>query len=185
MSLDCLQEECISALFTVGLTVCHNDLAGLPYGGIAVGWWWAGAKIPPSKVPRDNRILNNRIAMTHQILGGDGGPIYVIGEQPGGLIGGNYVIASPRCLFPDQSAAFWTIPKSVIETKGNWLNISFENTHDISIEGNYTNSSNSLNHGTNCIVTNTHLEAAPPWSFEAQAIIDASGLEPECRDIVP
>ena len=57
-------------------------------------------EFPTRPCPSDNVIAYNRVSKTQQVLGGDGGAIYVIGNQPGSKIEGNYVTESPRCIFP-------------------------------------------------------------------------------------
>ncbi len=52
------------------------------------------------------------------------------------------------------------------------------------MERNYVKADRIRNEGTRCRITGTVVEAeAPPWSAEAQAILDASGLEPAYREI--
>ena len=184
VSLDFCQEEGISAQFTEDVTIAHNDLKGLPYGAIAMGWWWADAGIPDSTVAKDNLIAFNRISKTHQVLGGDGGALYVIGDQPGSKIEGNYITASPRCIFPDQGAGWWTIEHNVLDNGHSaWLFVHFKSSHDLKIDGNYSRTDNVRDNGKNCPILSHHLELAPPWSPQAQAIIDSSGIESAYKDI--
>ena len=185
VSLDFMQEEGISAQFTEDVTIAHNDLDGLPYGGIAMGWWWADSGIPDSTIAKNNLIAANRISRTHQVLGGDGGALYVIGNQPGSKIKGNYITRSPRCLFPDQGAGWWTIENNVLDNGNSpWLYIFFKDTHDLKIDGNYSRTDKVRNTGRDCSVIDQHVEPTPPWSPQAQAIIDSAGLEPAYRDII-
>jgi Right handed beta helix region len=183
VSLDFKQGEAISAFFTPALEITHNDIQGVPYGGIALGWWWGNAGIPPSKVPRDNRIAYNRVFDTHQELHEDGGAIYVLGQQPGGRIEGNYVRSAARLLYPDDGSAFWTITGNVLEPQsGPWLFIWTDRIHDLDIDANYTTAANLRNDGHNIQPTRTHV-VDTPWPAEAQAIIKAAGLEPAYRNI--
>ena len=184
VSLDFQQEEAISGFFTQSVEISHNDIAGVPYGGIALGWWWGNAGIPPSKVPRDNVIAYNRVTDTQQKLPQDGGSIYVLGEQPGGRIERNYVRSNTRALYEDDGSAYWTITNNVVDArdKGQWLFLWVSRIHDLKIDNNYTASANNRNEGINCTPTNTHVEEH--FSAAAQAIIDAAGLEPAYKDIV-
>ena len=177
------QFEAISGFFTEALHISHNDIAGVPYGGIALGWWWGDANIPPSTVSRDNVISCNKIFHTQQKLAGDGGALYVLGQQPGGQIEGNYIHSPTRLIYPDNGSSGWSISKNVLDTDyGSWIIIWSERCHDMKIDGNYTNTGQANNHGTNTPLLNTQVEKGS-WSPEAQAIIDAAGLEPAYKDI--
>ncbi len=183
VSLDFQQEEGISGFFTEGLEISHNDIQGVPYGGIALGWWWGNAEIPPSKVSKNNLIAYNRVVDTQQQLPQDGGAIYVLGEQPGSRMERNYVRSNTRALYADDGSAYWTIAQNVVDArdKGQWLFLWTKSIHDLKIDDNYTASADNRNEGVNCTPTNTHVQAH--FSAAAQAIIDAAGLEPAYRDI--
>jgi len=179
-----VQEEAITAFFTRGLEISHNDIQGTPYGGIALGWWWGNAEIPASTVPRDNGIAFNRVVDTQEVLGEDGGAIYVLGQQPGGKIIGNYVRGHTRLLYPDDGSSGWTISGNVAEDGKLWFHAWVDRIHDLAVSGNYTNTPEVLNRGVRCPLLETHLEGeSPPWSRAAQAIIDHAGLEPEYADL--
>ncbi len=193
VSLDFKQEEGISGFFTDSLEISHNDIAGTPYGGIALGWWWGNAEIPPSKVSRNNVIAYNRVVDTQQLLSRDGGAIYVLGEQPGSRIERNYVRSPTRTLYLDDGSAYWTVTKNVVDPRdmrdvpnrkdGQWLFVWTPRIHDLSIFDNWTTIGNTRNEGTNTQPMDTHF--VKEFSGEAQAIIEAAGLEPAYRDIVP
>ena len=191
--LDFHQVEGMTGFFVENVKIVHNEISGTPYGGIALGWWWGNAQIPPSTVAKNNSILYNRVGNTHRALK-DGGIIYVLGEQPGSEIAYNYCYDGPRCIYPDDGSAYWNIhdnvilngPSSPSEHKGLWLHIWNQRCHDMTIDQNYVKTDNVRNEGTKCPVTNTIVETdAPPWSKEAQTIIDAAGLEPAYQDIKP
>lgn len=193
VSLDFKQEEAISGFFTEGVEIAHNDIAGTPYGGIALGWWWGNAEIPPSKVSKDNVIAYNRVVDTQQQLLRDGGAIYALGVQPGSRIERNYVRSHTRTLYLDDGSAYWTVTKNLVDPRdmrdiptrkdGQWLFVWTPRIHDLKIFDNWSTVENSRNEGTNTQPVDTHF--VKEFSGEAQAIIDAAGLEPEYRDIVP
>jgi hypothetical protein len=146
---------------------------------------------PPSPVPRNNVIASNRVVDTQQILRGDGGSIYVLGEQPGGRIEGNFISGSTRLLYPDDGSAFWQISRNVLDLRDVstndkpgakcWLHIWVSRIHDLKISDNYTTSTNVINKGVNCEPVNTHVET--PLSAQARVIAAAAGLEPAFKDI--
>jgi hypothetical protein len=190
VSHDFKQEEAISGFFTDTVEISHNDIQDVPYGGIALGWWWGNAEIPASKVPKNNVIAFNRVLDTQQELPRDGGSIYLLGQQPGGRIESNYICAPTRLIYPDDGSAYWTISDNVVDPRdlrvpkrkdGLWLHVWTDRIHDLKIDNNFSTITNALNRGTNCNPTNTHVEN--PFSDKAQAIIRAAGLEPEYRDI--
>lgn len=188
---DFRQVEGMTGFFVEDVKIVHNEISDTPYGGLALGWWWGNAEIPPSKVARNNSILYNRIGRTHRVLR-DGGILYVLGEQPGSEIAFNYLYDGPRCIYPDDGSAYWWIHHNVVwnrpgvsdDARGLWLHIWTAACHDMTIERNYVQSDHLRYEGTRCRIVDTIVEAdAPPWSAEAQAIVDAAGLEPAYRDI--
>ena len=64
----------------------NNQVSNLPYSGISVGWHWSTEPTPCREV----RIEGNHIHHILKILS-DGGGIYMLGLQPGGLITGNHI----------------------------------------------------------------------------------------------
>lgn len=179
------QGEAISGFFTESARVLHNDIARVPYGGIALGWWWGNAEIPASTVPRDNVIAFNRVFDTQRELPKDGGAIYVLGEQPGGRIVSNYVHSLSRLIYPDDGSAGWTIARNVLAPQpgGKWLFIWTPRIHSLAIDDNFITGTNWLNNATNgCQPTGTVL-VAEPLRGEARRIAKQAGLEREWREI--
>lgn len=178
------QGEAISGFFTDTVEISHNDIAGVPYGGIALGWWWGNAEIPASKVSKNNTIIANKVFDTQQELPKDGGAIYVLGEQPGGRIESNYVHSLSRLLYADDGSAFWKISNNVLDPqpKGKWLFLWTPRIHDLRIENNFTTTTNCQNKATNCEPVNT-VVMEKTWTRAARRIADAAGLEKSYRDI--
>ena len=140
-----VQEEAITGFFTRGLEISHNDVQGTPYGGIALGWWWGNAEMPASTVPRDNVIRANRVVDTQEVLGDDGGAIYVLGEQPGGVIAENYLRGHTRLLYPDDGSSGWTVSGNVAEDGKLWFHAWVDRIHDLTVTDNFTNTPEVLN----------------------------------------
>jgi hypothetical protein len=191
VSLDFKQEEAISGYTTQGVSIVHNDIEGVPYGGIALGWGWGNSQLVPSDVPRNNTIAFNRVVATQQQLPFDGGAIYVLGEQFGGRIQRNYVDSVGANLYPDDGSAYWSITDNVLHPRPGpenhhlndcWLHVWTPRCHDLRIDGNYTSGGKQTNRGTRTEATRTQVEQA--YSAAAQEIIDQAGLEPAYRDIV-
>ena len=84
------------------VTVEHNLITGLPYTAISVGWRWAAGLTNC----HSNVIRRNRIERIMQVAG-DGGGIYLVGEQPGTRVLENYIHDSGRNywahgIYPDE-----------------------------------------------------------------------------------
>jgi len=186
VSLDYKQGEAISGFFTDSVEISHNDIAGVPYGGIALGWWWGNAGIPPSTVSKNNIIAYNKVFDTQQELPKDGGAIYVLGQQPGGRIESNYVHSLSRLIYPDDGSCGWTISNNVLdpEPKGKWLFVWVDRIHDLQIENNFTTTANLQNKATNnCVPIGTQL-VEKPFSGAAKKIVESAGLEKNYQDII-
>jgi hypothetical protein len=190
ISLDFRQAEGITSFFVANTSIEYNDISGTPYGAITCGWWWGNAGIPPSTVARNNYIRFNKAGNTHQVLD-DGGILYLLGEQPGSRIEGNYFFNGPRCIYPDDGSAYLTITGNTVDNhrmKYWWLYIWSIRCHDIIAYENYVKTNLLVNNGTNSIVVNTYNSFSnqnEPFSGEALRIINDAGIVDEYKDIMP
>jgi len=66
--------------------ITHNDIAGLEYTGISLGWRWGYGDVPS----KHNLIAHNHIHHIGDILADMGG-IYTLGEAPGTILRGNVI----------------------------------------------------------------------------------------------
>ena len=108
----------LAAGYARGLVVEHNEVYGLPYTGISVGWGWEDKP----NFMRDNSIRWNHIYDCMKILC-DGGGVYTLSRQPNSDISYNYihdVYRSPwavgslnNAIFLDQGSSGITIKKNV------------------------------------------------------------------------
>ena len=185
VSLDYKQGEAISGFFTEAVEISHNDIAGVPYGGIALGWWWGNAGIPASTVQKNNVIAFNKVFDTQRELPKDGGAIYVLGEQSGGRIEGNYVHSLTRLIYADDGSTGWTIARNVLDPQmdGGWLFLWTPRIHDLRIENNFTTTTNLQNKATNNCVPRATMLVKKDFSGEAKKIVEAAGLEKSFRDL--
>lgn len=187
VSLDFRQVEGITSFFVANTRIEHNDIAWTPYGAITCGWWWGNADIPPSTVAKNNSIRFNKAGNSHQALD-DGGIIYVLGEQPGSVIEGNYVFNGPRCIYPDDGSAYWSITGNVVGNpsyKWMWLHIWTKRCHDIVARDNYVKNNLLMDNGTNTSIEETHSFRENDFSGKALEIIENAGIEKEFADIIP
>ncbi|MEM6830685.1 MAG: right-handed parallel beta-helix repeat-containing protein, partial [Bacteroidota bacterium] len=185
--LDFRQVEGISAFFVADLQIVHNDVAGTPYGAIAMGWWWGNSNIPPSNVAKNNAISFNKAGDTHHALD-DGGIIYTLGEQPDTRIEGNYLYHGPRCIYPDDGSAYLTIKRNVVKNRpGNliWLHVWIDHCHDNLVQDNYVKNNLVMDNGTNTSIQNTRSFIKEDFPEEAQQIIKEAGIQDEFKYLIP
>ena len=118
----------IWAGYTKFTTLSRNKVHQLPYSGISLGWSFF-SKLTSMEYPL---IELNHVHDVMRVLT-DGGGIYVLGYQPGGVMRGNVVHDSWRNtaitgffahgLYLDEGSRFWLV-------EGNSV---FENFHDLKL----------------------------------------------------
>ncbi len=101
------------------ILIANNEVAYAPYTGISVGFGWSSA----DNAMRENRILNNEIHHTSQILC-DAGGIYTLSKQPDSEMSGNYIhdIVLPSWadygtsgIYMDEQTEGYTVKNNVLE----------------------------------------------------------------------
>jgi hypothetical protein len=175
----------------------HNELEGLPYTGISVGWGWG-----QDSYAGNNLVEANHIHQVVQVLR-DGGAIYTLSGQPGSALRDNYLHGignTPTSVFNfagiyhDEGTRFYSDTRNVVADVEFWLQMWIETIQDNTLTGNWIDydrtfcnhavgDSSTCNFGTNSVTGN--LFTAGAWPAEAQAVMDAAGLEPEYLDIKP
>ena len=108
----------IAAGYPRDILIEHNEVSYAPYTGISVGYGWSAE----DNAMRHNRILNNEIHHTSQVLC-DAGGIYTLSKQPDSEIIGNYIhdIELPdgadyatSGIYMDEQTAGFTVKNNVI-----------------------------------------------------------------------
>jgi len=185
VSIDFRQLEAMIGFFINDVHYDHNDIAGTPYGTIAVGWWWGNAKIPECKLAGNNSISFNRLGESHKILT-DGGIIYMLGRQPNSVCEGNYLYKGPRCIYPDDGSSGWTIKNNFINSlRQMWLHIDSDRDYEIEIDNNYVKDNYLKNSGKGVEVKRTHVYRNIEFDDAALSIERAAGIQPQYKNIVP
>ena len=109
----------ICAGYPRDILIANNEVAYAPYTGISVGFGWSNA----DNAMKNNRILNNEIHHTSQILC-DAGGIYTLSKQPGSEMSGNYIhnIVLPEWadygtsgIYMDEQTEGYTVKYNVLE----------------------------------------------------------------------
>ena len=72
--------------FARGTRIVGNELHGLPYTGVSLGWIWDASPTPCG----DHLVTDNHIHHVMQVLS-DGGGIYTLGRQPGTVLARNRI----------------------------------------------------------------------------------------------
>lgn len=187
VSLDFRQVEGITSFFVANTSIEHNDIAKTPYGAITCGWWWGNSGIPASTLAKNNSVSFNKAGDTHQVLD-DGGIIYLLGEQPGTIVEGNFVFNGPRCIYPDDGSAYLTIRDNVVDNpsyKWMWLHFWTKRCHDNVAYRNYVKNNLLMDNGINNVIENTISFREDEFSEEAVKIMENAGLEDGFKDIIP
>jgi len=119
-----------------GTVISHNEIYDLPYSGISAGWGWgeedAGGGAYPipytyaTPTPAGaNRIEYNHI---HNVMQkrDDGGGVYMLGNQPGTVIRGNYIHDNgpgrPGGIYLDEGSGYIEITGNVLHNMENPMN---------------------------------------------------------------
>ena len=109
----------ICAGYPRNILIANNEVAYAPYTGISVGFGWSSA----DNAMRGNRILNNEIYRTSQVLC-DAGGIYTLSKQPDSEISGNYIhdIHLPEWadyatsgIYMDEQTSGYTVKYNVLD----------------------------------------------------------------------
>ena len=125
----------IGAGYPREILIANNEISNAPYSGISVGFGWSDKE----NCMRGNRILNNEIHHTSQVLC-DAGGIYTLSVQPDSEMSGNYIhdIYLPvwadygtAGIYMDEQTAGYTVRDNVIENASNvWRNRNGEDNYD-------------------------------------------------------
>ncbi|MCD9023827.1 discoidin domain-containing protein [Cohnella silvisoli] len=185
--------------YTEGTLVSHNEIADLPYTAITMGWGWGDRDFAdkpdrvskpadrwriPNNVPstsKNNVISQNHI---HNIMSylKDGGGIYNLGAQPGGVIEGNYihhVNDEYGAIYLDSGSRYITVANNILH---NYVRNFILAGYDNDVEFNYWNADNGYwFHKTGLVANNYEIgNANVPAS-----ILDHVGLEAAYADLLP
>ncbi|MEP4889365.1 MAG: CBM35 domain-containing protein [Aliiglaciecola sp.] len=178
----------ITAFFTNGLNIEHNQIQNTHYTGVSLGWGWNnfGPETTPDNyttVARNNKFNNNRVYNVMTTLE-DGGAFYTLGNQPNSEASRNYVKA-PTTHFqgvyhPDEGTAYYTGEDLVFEIvpgQDNFELNAWRDKRDNHYSNIYTTSSSNATGAPNSSITDMHVISDADWPAEALDIIANAGLE--------
>ena len=91
----------VSAGYVSDMTIEGNEVSGVNYSGICVGWGWTARE----SCMRNNRIVDNYVHDYARMLY-DAGGIYTLSNQPGSVIGGNRISLPAAAPYATNARAF-------------------------------------------------------------------------------
>ncbi|MFJ9755519.1 discoidin domain-containing protein [Streptomyces sp. NPDC101149] len=192
----------IFAGYTEHTVISHNKVYDLPYSGISVGWGWGltdkggdsnypgNSGVPVWDTPttaRDNKITDNEISdiMKSQA---DGGAIYTLSANPGGIVSGNYIRNIPEhaygAIYQDEGSRYWhTTGNAFCNIAYQWLLLN--HGMDITADYNFTTTPKfgaQFNSTDDTILNNTTVDGCEQLPA---SIVDNAGLQPRYRHLDP
>ena len=209
VSRDYREQAAILVTYATGAIIMNNDVSDAPYDGIDVGWGWGmndpggspayrtasrGYYDQPGNLTydtptilRDTVVMGNRISRVKQWYP-DGGAIYHLSADPGGLIAENYIRDVPGgiALYLDEGSRYVTVRNNVIDNVGVWLTVNSQDyllprrtALDNKAIGNWYNSGRVTGSWTtylgNNLVGNVSVKGKN-WPATAQDVIAKSGI---------
>jgi chitodextrinase len=192
----------IMAGYTDHTVITHNKVYNLPYSGISVGWGWGltdqggdtnypgNSGVPVYDTPttsRNNVVSDNQISdiMKSQA---DGGAIYTLSTNPGGVVSGNYIkdIPTPAygAIYQDEGSRYWHLTNNALcNVSYQWLlmNHGMDNTvdHNFTSQPAYTTQANSTG---DTITANTTVDGCNQLPA---SIVNNAGLQPQYQHLDP
>ncbi|MDX6355730.1 MAG: hypothetical protein QOF98_2633, partial [Streptomyces sp.] len=189
--------------YTDHTVITHNKVYNLPYSGISVGWGWGltdaggdsnflpgNSGVPIWDTPttsKNNVVTDNRISdiMKSQA---DGGAIYTLSANPGGVVSGNFISSVPTlaygAIYQDEGSRYWTTTNNAFcDVSYQWLLLN--HGMDIDAEYNFTTQpafSAQFNSTNDTITNNTTVAGCTQLPA---SIVDNAGLQPAYQYLDP
>jgi chitodextrinase len=192
----------ILAGYTDHTVITHNKVYNLPYSGISVGWGWGltdaggdtnypgNSGVPVWTTPttsQNNVISDNQISdiMKSQA---DGGAIYTLSANPGGVVSGNYISNIPSlaygAIYQDEGSRYWTTTQNALcDVAYQWLLMN--HGMDIAATDNFTSQpafTTQANSTGDTITANTTVDGCDQLPA---SIVDNAGLQPAYQHLDP
>lgn len=179
----------IQLYYTEDAVISHNVIKDVPYSGICVGWGWLNTT--DSTTAKNNKVLNNHIE-NYAMRTYDAGGVYLLGAQTGNLVEGNHMINQPNAywpFYPDSGSENFVVKNNVFEDVDMTLSIGYvyqptTKKNMIIIDNYSTTPACVVNYSdANSTVEEPNVYIKTNIPVEAQAIIDAAGLEAEYNHV--
>ncbi len=185
--------------YVTNATIAHNEVYSMPYTGMSMGYGWGANDAGGSNhyadrglynyQPRystpttasNNRLVGNYVHDVMQQMN-DGGCIYTLSANPGGLISDNYCLRTAGYfgLYFDEGSRYWTATNNVFSNTGTWATANYwfaENMGNFTLTNNWaTNGSTNVTNGDRGNVVNNNVTVTNGnWPSGARAIMAAAG----------
>ncbi|WP_179136206.1 discoidin domain-containing protein [Paenibacillus sp. 32352] len=177
----------ITTLYGDTINIVHNDIDGVNYSGISIGWGWnKSATTLKNTTVGYNKIMN----FSRKSL--DGAAIYSLSRHENSSFNNNYVknVFSPfntAALYHDEGSRGFVDTDNVLDIeRGDYLAYNLNNVDDVLIRNLYTTTGNVVTYkpGPNVKVEQVHIHPTADWPAEAQEIIAQAGIEPAYQDLL-
>lgn len=185
--------------YVTNATVSHNEVYNMPYTGMSMGYGWGANDAGGSNhyadrglynyQPRystpttasNNRLVGNYVHDVMQQMN-DGGCIYTLSANQGGLISDNYCLRTNGYfgIYFDEGSRYWTARHNVFSATGTWATANYwfaENMGNFTVTDNWsTNGSTNVTNGDRGNVVSGNVTVSNgQWPSGAQAVMAAAG----------
>ncbi|WP_277040587.1 discoidin domain-containing protein [Actinacidiphila oryziradicis] len=192
----------IFAGYTDHSVISHNKVYDLPYSGISVGWGWgltdqggdtnypgnSGVPVWTTPTTSQNNVVSDNEISDIMKLQADGGAIYTLSSDPGGVVSGNYINSIPTpaygAIYQDEGSRYWHLTNNALcNVSYQWLlmNHGMDNTVDYNFTSQpaFTTQANSTG---DTITANTTVDGCGQLPA---SIVDNAGLQPQYQHLDP
>ncbi|WFE29451.1 RICIN domain-containing protein [Solwaraspora sp. WMMD791] len=185
--------------YVTNATISYNEVYNMPYTGMSMGYGWGANDAGGSNhyadrglynyQPRystpttaaNNRLIGNYVHDVMQQMN-DGGCIYTLSANQGGLISDNYCLRTNGYfgVYFDEGSRYWTARNNVFSNTGTWATANYwfaENMGNFTVTNNWsTNGSTNVTNGDRGNVVNNNVTVTNGnWPAGAQAVMAAAG----------
>jgi len=159
--------------------VDHNDILDAPYTSISMGWGWGRKNVYSAY----NKITNNRLVNgTYKLV--DGGHVYTLSENKGGVFSGNYIKEAfdwKGAFYLDNATSSIRYFNNVVEDCPRWIKITWNNVMNNTAYNNYSNTDAANYYPDQNSIEDAKGKVNGEWPDEAKEIIANAGLEDEYK----
>ncbi len=165
----------VAGYYVNNVLVDHNDILDAPYTTITMGWGWGKKNVYSAY----NKITNNRLVNgTYKLV--DGGHIYTLSENKGGVVSGNYIKEAfdwKGAIYLDNATASIRYFNNVIEDCPRWFKLTWHNVMNNVAYNNYAERPAANYYPEQNSIEEAKGKVNGEWPQEAKDIIANAGLE--------
>lgn len=190
IGIDMFDSPAITATYTNGTIIDHNEISYCPYSGISIGWGWSDEE-EANNTAFMNEVGNNQITNNyiHDVCktNYDGGAFYSLGWNEGTIVSGNYIYNSGNgddhgeiSIYLDEGSCYMEVCDNVVGGQSSyWAQMYYSNIHHNNWHDNYYDASISdrANGSNNTLTNNIAVEDGDFTQYSAaMEIIENAGL---------